>query len=229
MPTGQDLDRARISAVSGDRSVVVTVGADQIGKDLRVTGVGLRPRDVVPVAITRDRERVDRIELIARGDQRLHPQAAIGLDPDHDLMRSLSMSGDDLMERADPRQSLRQPPTRQRLASFVHQMHIVMIFCPVVPDEQHRVVSPSRVSVASRRATSGDLMNQCSRHDTPSALCAALTDQPGHDLTLGMEVPGGSSAHRPAAPNQPRSLNKRSGRPSLGGSWGGELFHIRWV
>jgi len=29
-------------------------------------------------------------------------------------------------------------------------------------------------------------MDQCSRHDTPSALWAALTDRPGHDLTLGI-------------------------------------------
>jgi hypothetical protein len=27
-------------------------------------------------------------------------------------------------------------------------------------------------------------MDQCSRHDTPSALQAALTDRPGHDLAL---------------------------------------------
>ena len=36
-------------------------------------------------------------------------------------------------------------------------------------------------------STRRDLMDQCSKHDTPSALWAALTDQPGHDLTLGIE------------------------------------------
>jgi hypothetical protein len=29
-------------------------------------------------------------------------------------------------------------------------------------------------------------MDQCSRHDTPSALWAALTDRPGHDLAVGI-------------------------------------------
>ena len=102
MATGEDLDRARVVAVTGDRAVVVTIGADQIGEHLGVARVGLRSRDVVAVAITRDRERVDRVQLIARRDQRLHPQTAIGLDPDHHLVRIVSVIGDELMEPRIP-------------------------------------------------------------------------------------------------------------------------------
>ena len=39
----------------------------------------------------------------------------------------------------------------------------------------------------SPRPPGRDLMDQCSWHDTPSALWAVLTDRPGHDLTLGIQ------------------------------------------
>ena len=61
---------------------------------LGVTSVGLRASDVVWVAITGDRERVDRIHLIAGRDQRLYPQATIGLDSDHHLCGVVSVIGD---------------------------------------------------------------------------------------------------------------------------------------
>jgi len=61
----------------------------------------------VAVAITRDRERIDRVHLIAASDQRLHPEAAIGLDPDDHLVRFFRVISDELMERANPRESLR--------------------------------------------------------------------------------------------------------------------------
>jgi hypothetical protein len=70
---GEDLDRLHIRTVAGDRPVVVPVGAHQVREQLGVTGVGLRTGDVVAVAVARDRERVDRVDLIAGGGQRLHP------------------------------------------------------------------------------------------------------------------------------------------------------------
>ncbi len=106
MPASEDLDRVRVGAVTRDRAVVVTIGADQIGKDLRIARVGLRSGNVVPVAIPGGRERVDRVQLIASRDQRLHPQAAIRLDPDHDLSRIFCVLCDELMESADARQTL---------------------------------------------------------------------------------------------------------------------------
>ncbi len=170
MPTREDLDRARVVAVTGDPPMIVAVGANQIGEHLGVTSVGLRASNIVTVAVTRDRERVDRVHLIAGRDQRLDPQAAIGLDADHHLSGFISVIGDELMERANPRKSLRQSSSRELLAALVHQMNVVMIFCPVVTDEQHPGRLPSPWWFASRRATSGDLMDQCSEHDTPSAL-----------------------------------------------------------
>jgi len=45
------------------------------------------------------------------------------------------------------------------------------------------------VLFVSPEECSGDLMDQCSRHDTPTAV-SLLTDRPGHDLTLGLKVRG---------------------------------------
>ncbi len=57
-------------------------------------------------------------------------------------------------------------------------------------------------------------MDQCSRHDTPSVLQAALTNQPGHALSPEINVPGEESAHRPAG-SEPSPI--RPGRLPLGG------------
>jgi hypothetical protein len=73
MAASEDLDRARVVAVTSNRPVVVTIRSDQIRQHLGVTGVGFRSRDIVSVAIASDRKRVDRVQLIVSCDQRLHP------------------------------------------------------------------------------------------------------------------------------------------------------------
>jgi hypothetical protein len=46
----------------------------------------------VPLPVARDRQRIDREHLVAGGEQRLHPRAAVGLDPDHDLSRLIELA-----------------------------------------------------------------------------------------------------------------------------------------
>ena len=49
------------------------------------------------------------------------------------------MVGDELVERADPVQALRETTARQLLAVLVHQMDVVMILRPIVTHEHcHR-------------------------------------------------------------------------------------------
>jgi hypothetical protein len=48
------------------------------------------------------------------------------------------MRADQLVQLPDPGQPLRQPTRRQPLAGFIHQIHIVMLFGPVIADEDHR-------------------------------------------------------------------------------------------
>jgi hypothetical protein len=94
---GQQLDRLRVWAVAGDQAVVVPVDAHQVGQQFGIGGIGLGARYVVAVAVPGHRQRVDRIHLIAGGDQRSHPQAAVGFDPNHHLIGILSMRGDQLV------------------------------------------------------------------------------------------------------------------------------------
>ena len=129
---GENFDRFRIGAVAGDWAVVVPVGAYQIGQQFGIAGIGFGARDVVAVAVVGHRQRVDRIHLITGGGQRPHPWAAVGFDADHHLFRVLDVRGDQLVQLPDPSQPLGQPPRCQPLTSLVHQIHIVVVFRPVI-------------------------------------------------------------------------------------------------
>jgi hypothetical protein len=106
MGAGENFDRFGIGAVAGDAAVVVPVGADQIGQQFGIGGIGFGARDVVAVAVVGHRQRVDRIYLIAGGGQRPHPQAAVGFDADHRLFGFLSVRRDQLVQLPDAGQSL---------------------------------------------------------------------------------------------------------------------------
>ena len=61
---------------------------------------------MVAVAVAGGGQRVDRKHLVAGRDQREDPQAAVGFDPDHDLVGFLGVSGQEFMELADAGKSL---------------------------------------------------------------------------------------------------------------------------
>ena len=105
MSSSKYLDRLGLSAVAGQRAVVVPVGADQIGQQLGVTGIGLRAGDLMAVAIAGHGQRVDRIHLVAGRAQGRHPQTAIGFDADHHLAGFCDVGGHQLVEPAHARES----------------------------------------------------------------------------------------------------------------------------
>ena len=144
MGPGGDLDVLGDLRVPGDRAVMGPVQPDDLGQQMRIRGVGLRPRRGVPLPIAGHLHRVDRIDHIAGGQQRLHPRPPLGLDPDQHLVRlarRVQMLRDQLMQRGDPGQPLRQPPPRQHPAGIVLDLDVVMGLSPVVADEQHRASS----------------------------------------------------------------------------------------
>jgi hypothetical protein len=106
---GQHLDRLGQGAVAGDLAVVVPVGADQVGQHLGVAAVGLGPGAAVAAAVVADHLGVDRIDLVAGGQQRTDQQAAVGLDPDRHLSRLLGMGGDQLVQLSYPGQPIVDP------------------------------------------------------------------------------------------------------------------------
>ena len=104
-PRASTLTASAVGAVPGDRAVVVPVGAHQIGEQFGVPGIGLRPRDLVAVAVAGHRQRVDREHLVAGRAQRFDPQPAVGFDADHHLARLFGMAGHQLVESTDAGQS----------------------------------------------------------------------------------------------------------------------------
>jgi hypothetical protein len=117
---GQDLDRLGQLAVAGDRAVVVPVGPDQVGQDLGIPGIGLGPRGGMAVAVAADGQRVDRIHLVAGGDQGTDEQPAVGLGPDHHLGRIIPLAGQQLLHQPQPSQPVGHSPGCQHLAVLGH-------------------------------------------------------------------------------------------------------------
>jgi hypothetical protein len=81
---------------------------------------------------------VDRIHLVAGPAQRRDPQAPVGFNADDDLVGFLGIRRDQRVQLPDPAQPLRQPPRCPPGAGLIHQIRIVMLFAPVVADEDYR-------------------------------------------------------------------------------------------
>jgi hypothetical protein len=137
--------------IRGDRAVMSPVQSHDLSEHMRIPGVALGTGSGMPLPVPRSRHGVDREHLIASRDQRGHPRAAVGLDPDLHPAGHLARvqirpirghaHSDQRMQTGDPLHALRQPFPREPVASIVHDLHIVMIFSPVITDEQH---APSR-------------------------------------------------------------------------------------
>ncbi|GIH96095.1 hypothetical protein Psi01_67250 [Planobispora siamensis] len=89
------------------------------GEHVRIGGIALGPRHAQPLAIARCLQRVDPEHLVAGGQQRRHPWAPVGLDPDDDL-NIVGVIGymfaDHRMQPGHPGQALGQTRFGQGLA-----------------------------------------------------------------------------------------------------------------
>jgi hypothetical protein len=70
------------------------------------------------------------------------------------------------MKRPYPRKALRQSSNRYPVAITVHQMHVVMVFRPVIANENHCPASFGLTLTSSEEHLGGDLMDQCSNGTT---------------------------------------------------------------
>lgn len=126
----------------------------QLGEHVRVGAVGFRPGRGVAFAVTGHLHRVDREHLIPGRAQRTHPRSALGLDADHHLIRARVLPEtlrDQPVQLADPCRPFGQPAARQPPPGLIDDFHVVVIFGPVITDEQHNAPSPARVRVEPRR------------------------------------------------------------------------------
>jgi hypothetical protein len=100
----------------------------------------------VPSAEAGRLARVDREHPVARRDQGLHPQAAVGLDPDQHLvgLQVLAVHSDQGVQPRHPGHALVDPGSGQAATVMVLDLHIVVILGPVVAHKQHVYVSLDR-------------------------------------------------------------------------------------
>src|SRR5664280_2359648 len=113
----------------------------------------------IPVATRR--QRIDRIYLIASGNQCLDEKTLIGLYADNHVRRLVCMRGYQFMESSDAFDALLKPTLCQPGTVGVFDVNVVMILCPIIAYEYHSCLL-ARLLPANRRKLCGDLMDQCS-------------------------------------------------------------------
>ena len=109
----------------------------------------------MPLPVPGHLPRVDRVDRITGRAQRRDPQAPVGLDAGHHLTRLGIWPGelaDQRVQPGDPGDPLRQPRPGQHLALLVLQLDVVMIFSPVIADEQHTSL-PRSIYLQSQRGS----------------------------------------------------------------------------
>lgn len=178
---GKQFQGFDLRGIPCDLAVMAAVQPDDLGENVSVAGVGFGSRGAVPFPISCRRHRVDRIHLIATGQQRRHPHPTIGFDPDHDRTLGevtaagavrIEMFGHHLVQSGQPLDALGQPYPRQPAAGVVFDLDVVMAFRPVIADEQHGVTLRTGcyplffgpVAEESRRRPNGSSTHRPARH-----------------------------------------------------------------
>jgi hypothetical protein len=72
-------------------------------------------------------------------------------------------------------QRIENPLSPEYLSFGVQDAHVVVGLGPVHSNKNHFVTSSS-LTMSEPRGGGGDLMDQCSKHDTPPAFSAVLTN-----------------------------------------------------
>ena len=106
---GDHLDRLGLRTVTGHGTQLMPLGAHHIGQRVRIGGVTLGPRGDVALLEPGYLLGIEPVHPIAGRQQRLHPQAPVGLDPNHDLPGVIGLAQmltDQLVQLADPGRSL---------------------------------------------------------------------------------------------------------------------------
>ena len=130
----------------------------------------------------------------------IHPQPAVGPDPDHDLARLRCALGQQRVQLPDPSQPLRHAPLREPLAVLVEHAHVVVGLSPVIPDEEspaQLVDPPQRVREEPQRPGGSVL---AARHPTSHTLSSSTG---GARATARGATSGRNGAHPPATRDQP--------------------------
>jgi hypothetical protein len=119
-----DLEMFGDLAVAGDPAVMRSIQPNDLGQQMRITRIRLRPRRGMPFPIPGHLQRVDRKHHTAGRQQRLHPRPTVGFDAQLHLVRlgrRIQMLRYQLMQGRDPGQpsgSRRRASTRPDSSSI---------------------------------------------------------------------------------------------------------------
>jgi hypothetical protein len=136
MGPGQHPDRLGQVAITGNRPMMVAVGADQVSQDLGVPPIRLGPRGPVTFPIAGGLKRVDRHHLVAGRHQRPDQQPTIQLDTDDHLRRLAGVVSDQRVQLGHPGDPVRHPPAAEHHPGRVQHAHLVVGFGPVHADKE---------------------------------------------------------------------------------------------
>ena len=193
------LDGRGLRAVPGHRPQLVGVGAHHICQDMSISGVALGAGHAVPFPVPGRLQRVDREHRVPGRDQRGHPRTPVGLDPDRDLPGVVLVSvlaellADHRVQPGDARHALRQPRLRQPPPGGVHQLDVMMVLGPVIPDKQPQRFlppqdrSPATSSLRENHQRPNEPVLTPSGAGTTSQQRSTLpASRQGHDLSSGL-------------------------------------------
>lgn len=158
MGAGHHFDRLGPRRVARDRAQLMRMRTDHVGQHMRIPSIAFSARHPQSTPEIRNLQRIDRHDRVTGRDQRRHPRATIGLNPDHHLHILIGIFTDPLADHrvqpGHPGHTLRQPGLGQPTPRTLHQLDVVMVLSPVIPDEQsHRfsVPQPSTGTAAGGR------------------------------------------------------------------------------
>ena len=113
-------DRLRQFGIGGQRPVRGDVGAQDVGQQHRVGGVGLRAGDLVAAAIPRRGQRVDRVDHPPGRAQCADQQPVVGLDRHrHRALGGVPGLGQQRQQRGEPGRVITDPRPGHHLAGVI--------------------------------------------------------------------------------------------------------------
>ena len=142
---GQHPDGLGQLGVGGQRPVRVGIGAQDVGQQHRVGGIGFGPRHRIPCPIPRGGQRVDRIDHPAGVAQRGHPQPAVGFDPHRDrVLGGVAGLGQKRQQLREAGRVVADPPARHDTPVVIDHGDVVMVCGPIDSAIQGQgVITPS--------------------------------------------------------------------------------------
>lgn len=130
----QRLQRQPLLADRGHRAVQVTVGAQHVGEQRGVAGVGLSPGLGVSLPIAGHGARVQRVHGEPGSNERDNEQVLVGLDADRGLLGRTAVLGDQREQLGETGDAGVDPGLADDGAGLVHDSDVVMPLSPVDAD-----------------------------------------------------------------------------------------------